>query len=510
MTSSDIQSNPVSTSARQLPNSVADTVARAHREPANGPLSKQHTVNTVSNAASEDARRANTVNPEKSILRKLTDALVTRLLKPRFQHIVRGFEEGQLNVLWPDGSVTLLGSRDEDSPGASVESASVEGAVEVHMKNFDPVKRMALHGSIGWAESYMDGHWDTNEIFDLFMLFLHNEKHFPTAVAGSWVTRLRNAALHRHNKNTLDGSRRNIARHYDLGNEFYKLWLDESMSYSSAFYSLENETLAQAQQNKIDKVLEKLNAAPGARVLEIGCGWGATAATVNAISACSVTGISLSREQLQFARKRYQNDADSHADSGADTHADEVQTIPETISGVETPVASGALEFLYCDYREMHGKFDHIVSIEMFEAVGREYWSAYFSKLNELLTEDGTAVLQIITIAEDRFEDYSRQPDFIQKYIFPGGMLATKSQLDKLAAEHEFEVTSVEYFGKSYARTLREWRLRFEDQLDSVRQQGFDERFIRMWRYYLAYCEAGFTIGSTDVGLWVLRRKLAS
>ena len=293
---------------------------------------------------------------------------------------------------------------------------------------------------------------------------------------GSLATRALNLFLHRRNRNTLSGSRRNIARHYDLGNEFYRLWLDDSMSYSSALYHQHGETLELAQQNKINRVISLLNPQHGSRVLEIGCGWGTLATEIARQCGSTVLGISLSAEQLAYA---------SAAEAGA---------------GLDT-------RFEFRDYRDLEGQYDHVVSIEMFEAVGHEYWDDYFECLAQVLKPGGTAALQIITIQEERYDDYRATPDFIQKYIFPGGMLPTRTHLHQLTERFGFELTDSQWFGPSYAATLAEWRSRFERARDSVLALGFDERFVRMWRYYLAYCEAGFACGRTDVGLIRLQKS---
>ena len=398
-------------------------------------------------------------------------------LRSRVTRMLDGFQTGCLVVNWPDGHQSEHGSP------CSVDSMSGfgtrENPVVVRLHSYEPVFALATSGSMGWAESYIDGNWSTNSIIGLFHLFLQNEKHFPTHIHGSAFNKIANQVVHRWNRNTLEGSRRNISKHYDLGNEFYKLWLDESMSYSSAMFDAPGQSLAAAQQTKMRKIVDSVSAQPGDRVLEIGCGWGAMASTLATESGCDVTGISLSKQQLDYARQ--QRDFRTQGD--------------------------GNTRFEFCDYRNIKGQYEHIVSIEMFEAVGREYWMEYFHKLQSTLKRGGTAVLQVITIFEDRYENYLNKPDFIQKYIFPGGMLPTKTMLAELAEKHGFRINNVDYFGESYATTLRIWRERFESTVGQTRLQGFDESFIRMWRYYLAYCEAGFNRGSTDVGVWQLVKR---
>jgi len=420
-------------------------------------------------------------------MRSRIDSIAGSWVQARFGNILDGFRNGKLEVVWPDGSVTQHGEpcSSDDLAGFG----TTENPVIVSFNNYEPVRGLALRGSMGWAESYMDGSWNTNSIIALFLLFLKNENSFPSSVNGSKLSRLANSLTHRWNRNTLKGSKRNISSHYDLGNEFYQLWLDKSMSYSSGYYQDSTQSLSSAQQNKMNKVVEAVNPDRGDRVLEIGCGWGAMATALAKQSGCSVDAISLSEQQLQFARnlnKGFTNAGPT--DEGADQSA-------------------GDVNFEFRDYRHVEGVYDHVVSIEMFEAVGREYWSDYFSKLQQVVRKGGRAVLQVITILEDRFETYNRKPDFIQKYIFPGGMLPTKSLFEEYAESHGFQVSNAEFFGNSYALTLRDWRHRFENSLNEVSEQGFDDRFCRMWNYYLAYCEAGFTTGSTDVGIWTLTKK---
>jgi cyclopropane-fatty-acyl-phospholipid synthase len=297
---------------------------------------------------------------------------------------------------------------------------------------------------------------------------------------GSWYAKLANVIKHNRNQNSLNGSRRNIEFHYDLGNNFYELWLDPTMSYSSAVFK-GDESLEEAQHMKLDQVVQYLNPQAGAKVLEIGCGWGGMARKLATRASCHVEGISLSHEQLRYAREH------------------------NTV-GIKDDV-SGSTSFRHQDYRQVQGSYDHIVSIEMFEAVGEQYWSTYFSKLYELLERGGTAVLQVITIAEDRFEQYRSSPDFIQRYIFPGGMLPTKTHLLDLVNGAGLEIVQTDWFGQSYATTLRLWRDKFDHVSREVQGQGFDERFLRMWRYYLSYCETGFMFGRTDVGQLLITKN---
>jgi len=363
----------------------------------------------------------------------------------RFEQFLAGVSDGQLVLTWPNGTVTRHGSRND--------VASKNAQVTLH--NLQPIRRLAVGGDVGFAESYMDGEWSTDSLPNLFHLIMRNESTVKSVISGSFRSRFARFIKHWQNRNSKEGSQRNIAYHYDLGNDFYRLWLDDSMNYSSGIYQRDDDSLSAAQNEKMARVLEMMQPAAGDRVLEVGCGWGALANFMGTHAGVHVEGISLSTEQLAYA----------------------------------------------------HQHNDHIMSIEMFEAVGEKYWETYFTKLQTLLNGDGAAVLQVITIDEPRFDRYQKKPDFIQRYIFPGGMLPTKTHLSDLANKAGFEIEETHWFGNSYARTLADWRERFEAVQGHITSQGFDERFIRMWRYYLVYCETGFTFGTTDVGLIKLRKR---
>jgi len=395
------------------------------------------------------------------------------LLGKRFDHVLDGISDGQLTLTWPDGHVTRHGDRHVEA----------RGNASLVLHNWQPLKHMMRSGEVGFAESYLRGDWSSDDLVALFTLTMRNETAIAHALSGGRWSRVANLFNHWTNRNSVRGSAKNIAYHYDLGNAFYSLWLDESMSYSSAVFDTgaEGVTLAEAQHAKLDRVVTHLQPASGARVLEIGCGWGALARRL-AHAGCRVEGISLSREQLAWADAQERTGHPAEDGSG------------------------GSTEFRYQDYRAVEGTYDHVVSIEMFEAVGEQYWTVYFEKLAALLDQGGTALLQVITILEERFEVYRSHPDFIQRYIFPGGMLPTKTRLAELANAAGFELEASDWFGISYADTLVQWRERFEAKAREVQALGFDDRFVRMWRYYLAYCEAGFRHGSTDVGMLKLRR----
>jgi cyclopropane-fatty-acyl-phospholipid synthase len=339
------------------------------------------------------------------------------------------------------------------------------------------LRRLLFQGDVAFAEAFMDGDWESPDLPALIELAGRNMPTLTDAIDGTWYKRLRNRLLHRLNANTRRGSRRNITRHYDLGNDFYRAWLDAGMSYSSAIYTDPDMSLEDAQTAKQDRALALMDVRGGERVLEIGCGWGGLAEKLVRQAGCHVTGVTLSPAQLAFS---------------ADRLAD--------------PAVRPNTDLRLQDYRDVSGQFDRIVSIEMMEAVGEAYWPSYFGSLRERLKPGGAAVIQAITIAENLFEGYKRCPDFIQRYIFPGGMLPTISEIRRQTAQSGLVLRSAETFGLSYARTLAEWRQRFHAAWPDIQRQGFDSRFRRMWDYYLAYCEGGFRAGNIDVGLYVLVR----
>ena len=387
--------------------------------------------------------------------------LAGRVLLGWFSRLKRGRMEGQM----PDGEAFLI-------QGAE---AGPTGVMRLH-RPARMVARIAMRGSVGFAESYMAGDWSSPDTAHLLELMLRNEDAFARRMEPSWLHRLRLALHHRGRRNTQRGSRRNIAAHYDLGNEFYRHWLDETMTYSAAVFARPDQPLAEAQQNKYDQLIDSLGARPGEHILEVGCGWGGFAMAA-ARRGLRVTGLTLSTEQLTWARRRI-------AEAGY----------------------AGQIELRLEDYRDTPGQFDHVVSIEMLEAVGEAYWPAYFRMLHDRVRPGGHVGLHGITIAEARFEDYRRRPDFIQRYIFPGGMLPTPG---RLAAESEnagLEVVESTGLGQHYATTLLQWDARFVRALPEIERLGFDTHFINMWRYYLAYCYAGFRTGSIDVKRVLLRR----
>ncbi|MBW9268873.1 MAG: cyclopropane-fatty-acyl-phospholipid synthase family protein [Candidatus Thiodiazotropha sp. (ex. Lucinisca nassula)] len=338
------------------------------------------------------------------------------------------------------------------------------------------IKRIYTKGDIGFAESYMAEEWDTPDLTTLLVLLGENRHRFTRLRRASRLSNLANRIHHWSNRNTREGSSRNIEAHYDLGNAFYRLWLDAGMTYSCGLFDSEHDSLEQAQQRKYERILDLIQPQVGASVLEIGCGWGGFA-EMAASKQLNVDGVSLSPAQLEWANRRIQH------------------------KGLNDTV-----ELKLTDYRDLSGQYDHIVSIEMFEAVGEAYWDEYFSKLNTLLKAEGTAALQVITIDEEAYESYQKKPDFIQRYIFPGGMLPPASRLKSLAEHHGFKLDEDDCFGLDYAKTLEKWQINFNQVKEQVLSQGFDPQFIRMWQYYLSYCEAGFLIKRLNLHQILLRK----
>jgi len=329
---------------------------------------------------------------------------------------------------------------------------------------------MLGRGDIGLAEAYIAGRADSADLMQLLLLGALNEQAIEQAMHGRWWATLVYRLRHLLRPNSRRGSRRNIHAHYDLGNDFYRLWLDPTMTYSAALFEGDAaRTLAAAQAAKYARILRALDARPGQHILEVGCGWGGFAEHA-ARAGCRVTGITISQAQLEYAQQRI------------------------TAAGLQDRV-----EFKLLDYRDLVGQFDHLVSIEMFEAVGERYWPDYFAMVRNRLAAGGRAVVQSITIADAKFERYRSGTDFIQQYVFPGGMLPSPRRFRELAAERGLAVTEMHAFGLDYAETLRRWHERFNSVAQQVQAQGFDERFMRTWRFYLAYCEAGFRAQATDV-----------
>ena len=364
---------------------------------------------------------------------------------------------GGLQLVVPDGSALHFRGQ---LPGPQC---------AIFIRDLDLIRRTLWGGDLGLAEAYLDGQWDTPDLMAFLELGLLNLKAFQVDKPGR-LRRMLDAMVHALRRNTRRGARRNIQYHYDLGNDFYKLWLDQTLTYSSAVFAHPEQPLAEAQRHKYDLLLDQLQLQPGHHLLEIGSGWGGFAIHAARQTGCRVTSITLSERQLQEARAR------------------------AAAAGI-----ADRLQFELQDYRDVRGEFDRIVSIEMFEAVGEQYWDAYFRAVHDRLKPGGRAALQVITIKHAAFEDYRRTVDFIQRYIFPGGMLPSPSAWEACVRRAGLHTESRDFHGQDYARTLRLWDQNVHCAEPEIRRLGFDTRFLRMWHYYLAYCQAGFSTGHVDL-----------
>jgi cyclopropane-fatty-acyl-phospholipid synthase len=397
-------------------------------------------------------------------LRRRFDQAVLRICS----RLIAPTATGRLCLTLPSGASTLI---EGAMPGT-------DGHLVLH--NYGVFWRSIRRGSIGFAESMIEGEIDSTNLIALFGYFIENKETLRQAGRGKFRVRREDRVYHRSRSNTRDGSRANIAAHYDLGNAFYRLWLDSSMTYSSALYPHPALSLEMAQQAKCDRILDALELTPGQRLLEIGCGWGNFALRA-ASRGVHVTGLTLSREQL----------AEAVALNARSGHT------ADTVFRLE-------------DYRDTRGTYDRIASIEMIEAVGEENWPHYFATLHDRLKPGGIAVLQAITIDDAIYDTYRAKADFIQRYIFPGGVLPTHTLMEQHARAAGLTFETVQLFGPSYARTLADWRRNFHAAWPEITKLGFDERFRRMWDYYLAYCEAGFERGTCDVGIYRLRKPVSA
>jgi cyclopropane-fatty-acyl-phospholipid synthase len=349
---------------------------------------------------------------------------------------------------------------------------------DIQINSWKLVPRLLLSGDMGLAESFLSGEWETSNLTQLILLGDINERALGNAVTPSKFINSIEKLRHQRRDNSKRGSRRNIAAHYDLGNEFYSHWLDNTMSYSSALFTDFGEELEVGQNRKYQRLAKALKLKEGDQVLEIGCGWGGFAEIAAKEYKCNVVGITLSNEQAKFAQRRMKENQ-----------------------------LSNLVDIRIEDYRDVQGSFDKIVSIEMFEAVGEEHWRNYFETIKTRLKPGGLAGIQSITIANEFFETYKRRPDFIQKYIFPGGILPSEDKLNNAVSSAGLKILDDYYFGKSYAETLRRWQSTFEQKWGDIKNLGFDEKFQKMWRYYLSYCEAGFETGHINVGQFLIGSK---
>jgi cyclopropane-fatty-acyl-phospholipid synthase len=385
--------------------------------------------------------------------------------------IFKRLQYGQVLLSLPDGQRLSFGQG--------------QPQVQVFLANYKVFDAAMSSGDIGFAQTFIEGDWDCDDLAAMLDIMVANRQSIERVVYGNWVGRLVYRFQHLMNRNSKSGSRRNIHAHYDIGNRFYDVWLDKSMTYSSALFNTLDKTprfedLPQAQHNKYQRILDELRLAQPieqSAILEIGCGWGGFA-KLAAQQGATVKGLTLSTEQLALAQQRLANDGLAQS-------------------------TNLALQ----DYRDEHGTYDAIVSIEMFEAVGEAYWDSYFDVLRRCLKQNGQAVIQTITIDNSLFERYRKSTDFIQQYIFPGGMLPSPKRFEALAKSHGLEVVKGFAFGQHYAHTLRLWREQFLARIDQVKAQGFDTAFLRTWEFYLVYCEAAFRHGNTDVHQYTLRKQ---
>jgi len=369
----------------------------------------------------------------------------------------RGLETGSIEARLPDGSTRRLGGR---APGFEA---------QIHLKDWRAILRLATGGSAGWYRAWEAGEWESPDPVQIFALFMANATSLGSLGRAKGPWRWASKMVHRLNRNTRSGAQANIAAHYDLGNDFYRAWLDPTLCYSSALFAGADKPLEQAQQEKVRALAERLEVAPGADVLEIGCGWGFLARTLANDHGANVTAISLSDEQLAYARE---------------ANAHDVQRIV----------------FRKQDYRDVPGEYDAIVSVEMVEALGREYWPTYMDCIARGLKPGGRAAIQFISIRDDLFDYYANSADFIQAFIFPGGLLIRTSEFRALAEARGLEWCDLSSFGLDYAETLRHWRANFDAAAAEGRLPAdFDDRFIALWRFYLMYCEGGFRGRGIDV-----------
>lgn len=396
---------------------------------------------------------------------------LARLVAGSFRRVIhridKGLDFGMLEARLPDGSVRILGGRGEGP------------AAEIDLKDWRALVRLATGGSVGWYQAWEAGEWDSPDPVQIFALFMRNASTLGGTARAKGPWRWAARALHAARRNSRAGARQNISAHYDLGNDFYSLWLDPTMSYSSARWEglPDDAGLERAQENKVDLISDRLDLKRGDHVLEIGCGWGYLARRVARRHGVDVTAISLSDSQLAWAREAQAKDGPASVD------------------------------FHHQDYRDVDGRFDAIVSVEMIEAVGREYWDDFVSCLARNLKPGGRAAIQYIIIRDDLFDAYSASADFIQAYVFPGGMLVSEREFQRLAIGHGLIWRDRTSFGLDYARTLAEWRSAFDSAVEAgTLPAGFDQRFVRLWRYYLMYCEGGFRGGGIDVCQVTLER----
>ena len=379
---------------------------------------------------------------------------------------IKKFPYGSIILEWPNGNINKI-EASQDGPNA-----------KLIIHDNQVAKEIIKGGSVKFAELYISKKVSTDNLTNLIHYFAVNNDQAENTLKISFIKNLFNKFIHFQNKNTKNQAKKNISRHYDLGNKFYEYWLDKSMTYSSAIFHEKTIEIEDAQNNKYKRLAELSSINNGDEVLEIGCGWGGFSEFVARDIGAQIHGLTLSQEQLVFAKERYQKAGLDHLATAA-----------------------------YTDYRDSKGQFDKIVSIEMFEAVGEENWDTYFQSIQQRLASGGVAALQIITIDDQRFQSYRKGADFIQRYIFPGGFLPSQSALGNAIKRNGFELTRSEFFGQSYARTCATWNKQFQHAWPEIQSMGYSLNFKRMWEYYLSYCEAGFLEGCVDVGIFEIKKS---
>tara|TARA_Y100000741_G_scaffold352975_1_gene325635 strand:- start:63 stop:1232 length:1170 start_codon:yes stop_codon:yes gene_type:complete len=387
--------------------------------------------------------------------------MINRIFKNYLSNIGQKITIGALTITLPNNeNLKFSGKGDMKS--------------NLKLNSYMPLIRTITSGHVGFAESYLKGEWTSSDLESLLEIMVTNlpEAFSPKSKAHQVYNRI----IHFFRENTKSRAKKNIQYHYDLGNDFYKLWLDKTMTYSSAIFKNEKESLKDAQENKYQNLIDNLNIKPHHKVLEIGCGWGGFAEYAAKKVGCSIKGITISPSQLKFAKNRIKE------------------------SKLENKVS---LEL--CDYRDLKGKYDRIVSIEMIEAVGEKYWKNYFSKIKEVLKKDGMAGIQVILINNKSYQKYSQSVDFIQKYVFPGGMLPSQDKLNENYLEAGLVEVNSYSFGKSYAKTLAIWHQEFLNSLSSIKKLGFDIKLERIFKYYFSYCKAGFSSEKIDVAQKIIK-----
>ncbi len=398
----------------------------------------------------------------------MTSKLLTSFRETALKKIFEQLQIGELQVTFPNGDRATYRGK-QDGPSADITLSSPFG-----------VKQMLQNGRIGFCEAYMAGEIESNNLAGLIELGSLHSELLSKDLKRNLLNQALSKIIHFANRNSKSGSLKNIAYHYDLGNNFYKKWLDPSMTYSSAIFETEEQGLTEAQQNKYLKIAELADIKSGDSVLEIGCGWGGFMEFAARHLNVHVTGITISKAQYEFAGKRMQKEK-----------------------------LTDKTELKLLDYRDLNQKFDKIISIEMFEAVGEKYWPIYFDKIGQSLKKGGKAALQIITISENEFPNYRNSPDFIQRYIFPGGMLPSISALQSPVNNAGLQINDSYGFGLDYAKTLEKWRDRFIKAWPILANDTkFDTRFFKMWELYLAYCEGGFRGGTIDVKQMLITHKI--